>query len=466
MNDTPVPPPQNAWARSQAASAALAQTVPNAPAPPPLKRRPPIALFILSFFAGLCLLAVATFHHYQTAPVVIPTPARPVPPPAARNGFDALKNVAAKTVRPDDVLDANSRTPKRLWTLAQRQALVAANRDALDGAKAALRLPYEETNRSTSLNDTYPWYVAFRQLARVQSLAGTVAWQENKPRDAAAYWLDAVTIGRRVPNRTIMIGRLVGLACEAIGRHPLWDHVEKMDAGTAAYCLARMNALQSENLPLSVTLEEEKWFTQNAVLDAINHPKTFHVGGSDSETDKEGASSDTVPAMKAYNLVVSRKVAVDSIGAHMDKVIAQSKKPYIQDHREIEPPKEIYTSTVAPASAPLRCKYTTNEAGDALLRTALALRVYRLKKGDYPANLAALVSAKLLPAVPDDPFALPRTPLCYRRTDKDHYVLYSIGPDGRDDNGRGIVGKSTSGAETRYVSVDSKGDMRAGWYEY
>ena len=61
----------------------------------------------------------------------------------------------------------------------------------------------------------------------------------------------------------------------------------------------------------------------------------------------------------------------------------------------------------------------------------MAIRVYALANGREPASLAELVPA-LLPAVPVDPYS--GKPLVYR-LDPKGFVLYSVGPNGRDDGG-------------------------------
>ncbi len=71
-------------------------------------------------------------------------------------------------------------------------------------------------------------------------------------------------------------------------------------------------------------------------------------------------------------------------------------------------------------------------AAQNLILVAFALAAYRADRGEYPADLAALVP-KYIPAVPEDTFA--DGPLHYRR-EGPGYVLYSVGPNGIDDGGR------------------------------
>ena len=336
-----------------------------------------------------------------------------------------------------------------------------ANQPAIQAATAALTLPYLETNNATVYTE-FPYYAKFRALTRTLVLAGNVAWEDGKPDVAASHYVSAVTIGRRVPHNTGLLGRLVGIACETMGRYPVWKHLERMDAVTAAYTLNRLNALQAETLPFPVTLEEEKYSMARSIVEIYKIMKAAPRAKKDDTTDAEESSS----PYRSYTKIVPLAVAVDTANKHMDKLIALSKKPLVRSKNEPEPPKELLTALLAPPVFRARVKFVQNETGDALLRTALALRVYRLRTGKYPAALAELVAAKLLPAVPDDPFALPGEPLRYETLASGKYLLYSIGPDSIDDNGRGIVGKSTTGKETRYVEAESQGDVVAGWYTY
>ncbi|MFO1461219.1 MAG: hypothetical protein U1G08_17680 [Verrucomicrobiota bacterium] len=82
--------------------------------------------------------------------------------------------------------------------------------------------------------------------------------------------------------------------------------------------------------------------------------------------------------------------------------------------------------------------YQTTAKADRLLvvsrlsEVACALERYRLQHHKYPETLEAL-SPTFLTAVPKDPCTAKA--FQYRRTDPDHFVLYSLGPNGRDDGG-------------------------------
>jgi hypothetical protein len=67
------------------------------------------------------------------------------------------------------------------------------------------------------------------------------------------------------------------------------------------------------------------------------------------------------------------------------------------------------------------------------LRVAFALAAYRSDAGQYPAQLDELVP-KYLPELPPDVFST--NPLQYRPTENG-YLFYSVGVNGKDEEGRG-----------------------------
>lgn len=406
---------------------------------------------------GSGLLIGGVYITILNAPVTVNPPTRP--PMPAENGFLRLQAAAGRLVHTGDIADAVSNRTKPAWTPTQKRELTAANRPALDEARAALRLPYREANTTDSLNDdgNAPGK-SLRHLSRALTLAGDAAWESGKQAEAVNWYLDAVTLGRRMPDRVGLQGLRVALVCETIGRSRLWRRLDTMRPPVAAQCLVRLNALAPDRVPLFVAVEEEKWSVQSAVLELMTHPERIRW---QADTDNSPSESGV-----RYGDLVPPRYVMDTIGDYMDKLIAQSKQPYINGNREIPVPKEPIALIFAPVTTGTRCRYAVVETGDALLRTALALRIHRARTGKYPATLAELIAAGLLPAVPVDPFAAPGTALVYRAAPDGKYTLYSTGPDGRDDNGRGIVGTNTKGEESRYVSPESTGDMVAGWYDY
>jgi hypothetical protein len=90
-------------------------------------------------------------------------------------------------------------------------------------------------------------------------------------------------------------------------------------------------------------------------------------------------------------------------------------------------------------------RHNPNAANQSMVPALFALAAYRADHGAYPAELTVLVP-KYLPAIPEDLFS--GGPLRYKR-EGPGYVLYSVGPNGKDDGGL------ESGS--RVVSLESGG---------
>ena len=87
------------------------------------------------------------------------------------------------------------------------------------------------------------------------------------------------------------------------------------------------------------------------------------------------------------------------------------------------------------------------EACKRITVTAIALKRYQLKHGQWPEKLADL-SPEFLPSAPLDP--VDGQPLRYKRNDDGTYLLYSIGDDGLDGGGDVTSAKSGSSAASSW----------------
>ena len=77
-------------------------------------------------------------------------------------------------------------------------------------------------------------------------------------------------------------------------------------------------------------------------------------------------------------------------------------------------------------------KVVVIEAGKQLTVTAIALKRFKLRHGNFPADLAALVP-EFLPVVPLDP--VNAQPLHYKPNADGTFLLYSVGEDAKDNGG-------------------------------
>lgn len=87
------------------------------------------------------------------------------------------------------------------------------------------------------------------------------------------------------------------------------------------------------------------------------------------------------------------------------------------------------------------------EAASEIIITAIALKRYQLRHGEYPASLDALVPEFLL-SIPLDP--VDGKPLRYHPNTDGTYLLYSIGTNGKDDGGNPSLEPGFTGFSVLY----------------
>lgn len=95
-------------------------------------------------------------------------------------------------------------------------------------------------------------------------------------------------------------------------------------------------------------------------------------------------------------------------------------------------PRGLLTAIIVPTLSATAERAARGDAHRRLVRTAVALHDYRARHGKLPEKLADLAGESLI-VVPADPYD--GKCLRYRRTDAGGAVVYSVGPDLRDDRG-------------------------------
>jgi hypothetical protein len=193
-----------------------------------------IVVSIVAVLIGAATVAAWT-NSVDTIPVVsVPTPTMPSP-----NGFDSM--VAASRTASEGwpmrwtsppgakspVQDPDLSDPK---VMAAADALILQNKGALSAVRQSLALPYESPPLR-SFTQTMPYLAKFRSMARVTAFQAVVDARRGDYHGATSSLLLAVEMGGRIPRGGVLIHSLVGAACEAIGRKPLWADIGHLDAG-------------------------------------------------------------------------------------------------------------------------------------------------------------------------------------------------------------------------------------------
>ena len=172
--------------------------------------------------------------------ISVPTPTMPSP-----NAFDryvqagnSLVNEGAvrNAITRDDAIRRQNRKP---LTPEQKTGLLEANKPALETLRSGFALPYQHPPLR-SFDVAFPYLEKFRSLARLLTLEAQMREANGDHAGAANSYLDAIRLGADIPRGGALIQELVGIACEAIGRRPLWALSEKLSADEAREAARRM----------------------------------------------------------------------------------------------------------------------------------------------------------------------------------------------------------------------------------
>jgi len=387
--------------------------------------------------------------------------------------FDYYASAAAAEVDRHKVDFANSPThgssdpDDRAYTEAEKEGLVAENAEALRILRQGLSLPYQNPP-AEDLFTPFPYYAQDRALARLLALTGKTQAAQGQWNDAVSSDLDAVKLGTELPHGSVLIGALVGVACQAIGRRPIWNSINHLNAAQAKAASLRLQEIQQRQVSYADMLVTEKSAYQAALHSLIQQPN-WHA------SIKTFAQSSAAAKGSAFTWTSQQEAEVDQLegqavladhASYLDQLIQTARLPYASRGEYPAPPTDIVARLFSPDTSHQRVKFVDNETQNRLLIVALALRAYRVEHGAYPAKLSALVPT-YLSAIPADPFALSGQ-LRYKPSSPG-YILYSVGPDGKDDGGKPIFDSSQPAPEApgsldrRYsVTEDSTGDVVGG----
>ncbi len=295
-----------------------------------------------------------------------------------------------------------------------------------------------------------------RSMLRIENGKLDLAWQDL---------LAAHRLGRLVGRGATLIEGLVGFAIDAKTTTADLAYLQFANLNSQQ-TLERLNDLKK--LPSLPSVADKVEYAERFLyLESLQTVRRYGVGwianisGGESkkatpEELKILNSIDWTPALKSanryYNLMVGamrlksraeREAEFDKFGqdlaalksderlATLAKILAETKPmDRVSIAKDIG---DILIALVMPALWKVRTAQDRGAQTESNLHVAFALAAFHADNGRYPAQLADL-APKYLASVPDDLFS--GQALIYRPNDKS-YLLYSVGPNDKDDGGRG-----------------------------
>jgi hypothetical protein len=295
-----------------------------------------------------------------------------------------------------------------------------------------------------------------RKLATALAVRAMYRAGEGKP-DAA--WQDLLAcqrFARYFARGGTMIAGLVGFACDQIGQRgtivllerpdvnaqlladvsrdlralpPMPSLADHLDGGERFFCLdcyfsaARRGAAGLAELTrgAGVDVAEIGEIDWDPVLRQANkHFDRMAAGVRKVERNEREKEFDRIE-MELKLLKIEREGSKDGFA----EMTPQARSKSIGD---------VLITLVTPAIRKIQEAFDRTEQGNRNLHVAVALAAYHRDQGSYPKTLDAL-APKYLAKIPDDLFT--GKPLVYRPSENG-YLLYSFGPNGKDDGGSGV----------------------------
>jgi hypothetical protein len=400
----------------------------------------------LGLFALALVLLTGLWGYARWANMVTPdtTAAAERPSP---NGYD-FATAALVALPPEDGQVAPGWLQR---PASQLREAAAPARPVLDLLRDALQMEWMAPQPRGFVIPT-PELSQFRSCARFFVAEAVIAESEGRFGDAIQRRLDAMELGSKVPRGGPLLHGLVGVAVHTIGFTGTEPLVPRLPAGEIAPALARVRRVRTSWPHYPDILEAKRLQTVTTWTRGIEHyqhPTPFHTLGflwkrarfartMGFDNSREQLRHWLTPKQHTFAIIdrYYRQLARDTgrpPGKRVIKALPADASPSLG----LVDPQTIahgeWQSWIPPVQL-------------AMLETSLALRMHRHVYGWYPSRLAD-ISRRWLPAVPRDPWG---QPIVYR-LENGRALVYSLGPDGKDDGARPL--------NLRLLNVGSTGDI-------
>jgi len=344
------------------------------------------------------------------------------------------------------------------WLKVNEKHLVtvieATKRPAYFNPLASRRKAGESSNLIGAL---LPTVQKCREMASALTCRAMLRLGEKQYDDAWADILACHRLGRLLTRGATLIETLVGVAICQIASNSTLAYLDRADL-TAKQTLERLKELRA--LPPFATMADKIGTGERMMgLDGLQLVRR----GGDLEgrnikpTAEELKALDQVdwtPAMQGLNTFydrtaaamrlkdrAAREKAFDAIDRELEEAMkkGRSTTDVYKIVQDAGPGKvagkqigDVLVGLLAPAVRKVQQAQDRITQAERNLHVAFALAAYRKDNGAYPKRLTDLAPAYLA-AVPDDLFAA--RPIIYKPAENG-YLLYSVGPNGKDDGGR------------------------------
>lgn len=372
------------------------------------------------------------------SPIVVIPPLAKLPSPNARDFYQQAYQKLTKAIS-STIYHGKPLGP--VWLVykpseeptAKKELAIAVTGDAMLLLHEGFKYPYQVSQMRYSNSD--PLNNSYHEIARYLQFRGTVQSSHGDWNGAVMSDLDAIRLGNDPPKEYVLAGVASSYYLQNIGRNEIWPLIDLLDSREAHAATVRLQQIVDGQTSLAQCLEGEKYTMQALLMDIFKRRAWRNDLLSLLQPNYLTGEPTIIKIISRSltSLSLSKRRIMDEYTRYMDQLIAEARKPY--PLRKVVIPNSEIVPLLTHGEKNIREAAAVNEVENALLLTSLTLRAYNTEHGKYPVSLHDL-TPKYLKVLPNDTFAK-TGPLCYQRTSS-KYVLYSIGPDGKDDTGKPI----------------------------
>ncbi len=317
-----------------------------------------------------------------------------------------------------------------------------------------------------------PHFTTIRELSlalTLRSLAANECGDHNAACQSALAVLRLAQAAQREPT---LIGELIGVAVHEIGEEAVWTALAKRQATDAELqdlqaSLAKLDFHQATLTAMRGEMASAIDTMEYLQAGPYHIPDLVDVLSTDAPTTPSSRLKRLLWTLVPAGWFEHNKAAIATL--EFEQCIRPLKRATapellrqevvfeedIRAHSGLLHPDRFMANLVAPAIAKVVERAFSAEALRRQALTACALERFYLLHQAYPASLAQLTPT-LLPVVPADP--IDDQPLRYRKTDDGRYMLWSIGLDQKDDNGKVNLDPKDKQSTSRLHHSTYKGD--------
>jgi len=348
-----------------------------------------------------------------------PVHAQTTPNTAQKSGYELLVEAGTK-VSPDyhvyDKIPADEKLRLERAVVARNAPALATLREAL---RAGISVPTAKTYSDTmnfSLN------ARTREMARQLAIESDVRFADGDFAGAMNSKLDALEFSVQFGRGSLLKG-LVGVAVESIGRTDFEKVAAHLDAPQCRAAAARLASIEAGRAPFAQIVEQESQESQTLLLSILPNVQ------KEIQTPSVAKANDYSPQQVAQIEALTPDRLRSDTQTFFAPIIARASQPYsstlaplpLAPNPLLAGKEELFNKTR------LRFGFERGRTFNLLLQSALGLRAQKKERGAYPDTFQT----------PLDPFSPDSSPLVYKKT-ATGYLLYSVGPDGKDNGGADI----------------------------